>query len=53
MFFRAKTPPEETVGMLGTEVGALFRYLSSYLLDVHQNIAWFQWVSGSQRKFSG
>ena len=24
-FFRAKTPPEEAVGMVGTEVGALFR----------------------------
>jgi hypothetical protein len=24
-FFRAKTPREEAVGMLGTEVGALFR----------------------------
>lgn len=26
-FFRAKTPPEEAVGMVGTEVGALFRSL--------------------------
>src|SRR5208337_5278836 len=25
-FFRAKTPPEEAVGMVGTEVGALFRF---------------------------
>jgi hypothetical protein len=24
-FFRAKTPPEEAVGMVGAEVGALFR----------------------------
>ena len=24
-FFRAKIPPEEAVGMVGTEVGALFR----------------------------
>jgi hypothetical protein len=24
-FFRAKTPPEEAVGMVGTKVGALFR----------------------------
>jgi len=30
-FFRAKTPPEEAVGMLGTEVGALFR-LGSFLI---------------------
>ena len=28
-FFRAKTPPEEAVGMVGTEVGALFRFKSS------------------------
>jgi hypothetical protein len=27
-FFRAKTPPEEAVGMVGTEVGALFQALS-------------------------
>jgi hypothetical protein len=26
-FFQAKTPPEEAVGMLGTEVGALFRLI--------------------------
>ena len=28
-FFRAKTPPEEAVGMVGTEVGALFRTIHS------------------------
>jgi hypothetical protein len=27
-FLRAKTPPEEAVGMVGTEVGALFRLMS-------------------------
>ena len=28
-FFRAKTPPEEAVGMVGNEVGALFRVRES------------------------
>jgi|GEM_PF-2384582 hypothetical protein len=27
-FFRAMTPPEEAVGMVGTEVGALFRLIA-------------------------
>jgi len=27
MFFRVKTRPEEAVGMVGTEVGALFRFM--------------------------
>jgi hypothetical protein len=29
-FFRAKTPPKEAVGMVGTEVGALFRFLAHF-----------------------
>jgi DNA polymerase I len=38
-FFRAKTPPEEAVGMVRTEVGALFRITKKALALLPQRLA--------------